>query len=441
MWVLDKMAESVVKYTYKGTEYSFVSKDPAQIEDLQCPICFELVFEPVLTACGHLFCQRCVKGQTKCPTCRDKLQCMRTQRDERKVKSLKVKCPNWERGCQWQGDLRDTAQHIDTNCQMETVPCLIGCKKKIVRGRLKEHGETCPQRAYKCPHCQFASTFVKVTTAHFTVCKKFPLGCPAGCGSSHSRGEMAIHLTTCAEELVPCKYATIGCAEEMKRKDLQTHVQDKKDYHLEKSMDMVVQLSMGLSEVSTTVRMMATGTAKCGISHLPVPFCRWLQNMPTCCPRPPWVIKLEGFQRKKEKNEEWFSDPVYSHFGGYKMCLKVCANGHGYGKDTHVSVYIFLMRGDNDDNLKWPFKGTIKVSLLNQLEDGQHRKEIIWVSYRDVPEDTSRRVTNGDRAVNGWGQHCFISQQDLHYKGDKNCQYLKDNTLFFRVDWIEPKLD
>ena len=100
MWVLDKMAAgSVVKYSYNGTEYSFVSKDPAQIEDLKCPICLELVYEPVLTSCGHLFCQRCVRDQTKCPTCRDELQCMRNQRDERRVKGLKVKCPISEKGC------------------------------------------------------------------------------------------------------------------------------------------------------------------------------------------------------------------------------------------------------------------------------------------------------------------------------------------------------
>ena len=105
------------------------------------------------------------------------------------------------------------------------------------------------------------------------------------------------------------------------------------------------------------------------ISLLPLSFRPWLQNTPTCYPHSPWVIKMEGFQKKKEKNEEWFTDPVYSHFGGYKMCLNVDANGYGEGKGTHESVFVYLMRGDNDNHLKWPFKGTIKVSLLNQLED------------------------------------------------------------------------
>ena len=227
----------------------------------------------------------------------------------------------------------------------------------------------------------------------------------------------------------------------MKRKDLQTHLQDKKDYHLERSMDMVMQLSMGMAELSLSVKALAAGGTKHDTSHLPPPICRWLQNTPTCYPRSPWVIKMITFQEKKENDEEWFSDPVYSHFGGYKMCLNVYADGCGDGKGTHVSVFIFLMQGDNDGNLKWPFRGTIKVSLLNQLEDGQHHTEEPWSPDIDGSEDTSERVTEGERAENGWGLHQFIPHQDLSYSADKNCQYLKDDTLFFRVDCFDPKLD
>ena len=149
---------------------------------------------------------------------------------------------------------------------------------------------------------------------------------------------------------------------------------------------------------------------------------------------------MEGLLEKKGNDEEWYSDPVYSHFGGYKMCLRVDANGIGKGRGTHVSVFINLLRGDNDDTLKWPFKGTIKVSLLNQLEDGQHCAKQLWLP-EDVLPACSGRVTDGERANKGYGLSQFISRQDLNYCSDKNCQYLKDNTLFFRVDCIELKLD
>ena len=138
--------------------------------------------------------------------------------------------------------------------------------------------------------------------------------------------------------------------------------------------------------------------------------------------------------------EVWFSHPVYSHFGGYKMCLRVYANGQRCSKGTHVSVYVTLMQGDNDDNLKWPFRGTIKVSLLNQLEDKHHHTRQPWSPGDGVSEDISGRVTEGERVL-GWGQSHFISHEELNYKGDKNCQYLKDSTLYFRVDCISPQLD
>ena len=433
------MADSIVKYSYKGTEYSFVTKDPAQIEDLKCPICLDLVYEPVLTSCGHLICQKCVRGQARCPTCRDELHFMRDQFNERRVKNLKVKCPNWEMGCDWQGDLGDSAQHTGTNCQMETIPCPKGCMEKIARGHLKWHAEKCTFRAYNCPHCGFGDIFMNVTTTHFTNCESFRLKCPAGCRKRPLRCTMDAHLADCEEELVPCKYAAIGCEEVMKRKDQQTHLEVKKDYHLEKSMDRVMQLSMGQSELSVSMKSMAAGGVTYDTTHLPLPFRPWLQSTPTSYPRPPCVFKMDGFKEENEGN--WYSDPVYSHFGGYKMCLNVYTNGHGEGKGTHVSVYINLMRGDNDDNLKWPFKGTIKVSLLNQLEDGQHFTRQPWSPGSNIPEDIRGRVTDSERAGKGRGYPRFISHQELSYQGNKNSQYMKDNTLFFRVDCIEPKLD
>ena len=65
---------------------------------------------------------------------------------------------------------------------------------------------------------------------------------------------------------------------------------------------------------------------------------------------------------------------------GYKMCLNVSANGDDDSKGTHVSsvsVFIHLMHGEFDDNLKWPFWGKITLQLLNQIEDTGHRTEIL----------------------------------------------------------------
>ncbi|XP_013367185.1 PREDICTED: tripartite motif-containing protein 5-like [Chinchilla lanigera] len=53
-------------------------------EEVTCPICLELMTEPVSTDCGHTFCKLCItssyvlteheQGVKKCPVCRDTYQ-------------------------------------------------------------------------------------------------------------------------------------------------------------------------------------------------------------------------------------------------------------------------------------------------------------------------------------------------------------------------------
>ena len=55
---------------------------------------------------------------------------------------------------------------------------------------------------------------------------------------------------------------------------------------------------------------------------------------------------LTEFTKRKQFGNEYFSPPFYSHPHGYKLCLRVYANGHGEGKDTHISIFVSLMRGE-----------------------------------------------------------------------------------------------
>ena len=235
-------------------------------------------------------------------------------------------------------------------------------------------------------------------------------------------------------EFVECKYQILGCSELVRRKAVDEHLADDK-YHLKMAMKAQATMFSCLK-----CAFSASFKTTPDVSILPLLFRPWLQNTPTCYPHPLWVIKMEGFQKKE--NEEWFSDPVYSHFGGYKMCLNVDANGYGEGKGTHVSVYVTLMQGDNDDNLKWPFKGTIKVSLLNQLEDEQHHTKPLWSPDRNVPANACKRVEGARaRGAYSYGVHKFIPHKNLAYQSDKKQHFLKDDTLLFRVDCFKPNMD
>ena len=52
--------------------------------------------------------------------------------------------------------------------------------------------------------------------------------------------------------------------------------------------------------------------------------------------------------------------------------MHVDAAGHGKGKDTHLSVYLYLMEGPHDDELTWPLRGKFEIKLLNQISDTLH---------------------------------------------------------------------
>ena len=408
-------------YSYKGIEYEFVNTQIELLDELQCPICLELVSDPVQTSCGHLFCGECIKGTNTCPIDRWWFTSHADNFNDRRVRNFKVKCPQKERGCKWQGDLGDAEEHAYRDCDYQIMKY-----KHWDRKRDRQ----------KCPHCSEEGMKFETIMTHFTKCEELPLPCPSGCGHCGLvRRNMAQHLSTDSpNELVPCMFAIAGCQQIVQRKDLQEHLQDK-DLHLNTVLMSYISQSFLLRDVVHAVKY--GNHDRIQASLLPLPFCAWLLSTPTCYPRPPWVFKMKGVLEKKEKNEVWFSDPFYSHFGGYKMCLCVYANGLSGGKGTHVSVYASLMRGDNDDNLKWPFKGTIKVSLLNQLEDGQHYLKQLWLPNERIPDSCRGRVTG--RAVgSGLGYDKFISH---NYSGGINCQYLKDDTLFLRVDSFELTLD
>ena len=124
------------------------------------------------------------------------------------------------------------------------------------------------------------------------------------------------------------------------------------------------------------------------------------------------------------------SDSFYTHNKGYKMCLRVDAAGHGKAKGTHLSVFLYLMKGPHDDELTWPLRGEFEIKLLNQISDSEHH--LMNLTFDDNTKGGNKRVTEGDRAARGWGYHQFIFNKDLH-KTTLTRQYLKDDCLFFQV--------
>ena len=87
-----------------------------------------------------------------------------------------------------------------------------------------------------------------------------------------------------------------------------------------------------------------------------------------------------------------------------------------------MSVYAYLLEGAYDASLSWPFMGTVTFTLLNQLVDDNHHSGTL--EY-----ETSYNTNVGSL----WGKPQFISHSALSHDPVKNTQYLKNDTLYFRV--------
>ena len=61
-----------------------------------------------------------------------------------------------------------------------------------------------------------------------------------------------------------------------------------------------------------------------------------------------------------------YSPPFYTSPHGYRVCIRTYLNGDGIGKSTHISVFFFIMRSEHDNLLPWPFKQSVRFTLVNQ---------------------------------------------------------------------------
>ena len=138
---------------------------------------------------------------------------------------------------------------------------------------------------------------------------------------------------------------------------------------------------------------------------------------------------ISEYSKRKHLNNQYFSPPFTTSPQGYRLCLRVDANGYDSGEGSHLSIYACIMNGQHDDCLQWPFTGTIIIELLNWLEDKGHYKVTLPIGTNDdIVRVTKREYGNAC----GYGQ--FISQSSLN--SSTNPQYLYQDCIRVRVQAI-----
>ena len=87
------------------------------------------------------------------------------------------------------------------------------------------------------------------------------------------------------------------------------------------------------------------------------------------------------------------------------------------------------MRGENDDQLKWPFRGDVTIQLVNQTLGAKHAEDIISFNDKAVEYGSANRVTSGEGSKKAWGNLKFIT----HCKVESNNQFVHNDQLAWRV--------
>ena len=272
-------------------------------------------------------------------------------------------------------------------CQFAEVDCTY-CVQPFQRRYVQAHqSDDCLKRPYTCQHCKtFAATFGEVTVNHWPVCSFFPLPCPNNCELVLQRREVEHHVNTdCPLTLVQCDFHVVGCQIRLTRKDMPSHISENLTGHMsllqvhmmthaEENMPMYLLLMVGsiqklvvenakiCSELheaqeelqqtrdelretqQTVVKLEETVTSQ---HKSIVMYAKEMQESQekiqaqeatlnqhqqtlekvTCTGTLPFEFTMAEFEQHQRANDVWYSPPFYTHTHGYRMRIKVWANG------------------------------------------------------------------------------------------------------------------
>ena len=141
---------------------------------------------------------------------------------------------------------------------------------------------------------------------------------------------------------------------------------------------------------------------------------------------------MYNFEQHKRDGDEWLSKPFYTAPQGYKLNLSVYANGNGNAAGQYISVFLQILPGEFDDRLRWPFRGSFVVKLLDQSGNKRDIEQSVSFAY-GAPEEVARRPTFTENT--GWGKNSFFAHRELYTQGQWpwNPVYVKDGCIHFQV--------
>ena len=125
-----------------------------------------------------------------------------------------------------------------------------------------------------------------------------------------------------------------------------------------------------------------------------------------------------------------YSPPFYTSPHGYRMCIRTYLNGDGIGKGTHLSMFFVVMRSEHDNLLNWPFKQSVRFTLINQKNPGGSITEAF---VPDLKSPSFQKPDNDMNIASGFPK--FANQSILQ---DEN--FTVGNVIYIRCQVTSERL-
>ena len=451
------------KEVYGGYDCEFVG---TVSDRLNCTICTKVLRDPHLAVCcGQHFCETCLnqwftrQGKESCPHCRavgEEFHHVINKGLRSEVNQLKIRCSNHGEGCQWMGELGILKKHLesDIGCGFVMMECPNKCvwlpdkyfhSTEILSMRRRDLADhllhSCYLRPYQCEFCGLKDTYEAITGNNYVVsvrfgvddyfghqatCLEVPINCPNRCGSKKiKRKDMESHRSQCPQEPVECPFAKAGCKMVVCRQQLEDHMNTSLQQHLMLLLidrgKLKMELNVMAAKLSKAETELGETKSKLHEAEERLAFCEAFSNSANKLKSRGHSMKviMPNFSEYRCSGKVWHSPPFY-YREGYKMCLAV------YADEADITVSIVQLRGEFDDQLKWPIECDHSVHNRKYNYDGCWHFRLC--SLLQYPAD------NGRLPIDYQGNFCSLNNEKIvHMVNDCLTFCVEYSDCFLRV--------
>ena len=327
-------------------------------------------------------------------------------------------------------------------------PCFY-CKDAQYKDSLEIHYFSCKSQPVKCGDCADELMSINGWLAHASKKHKYTTCVVSDCNMVVTATEIADHINAHVQE------SDTSWAVRQNAKTLLTYHDQNQPYLVMLSVkeklkesarydEKIKTLTQQNSDLKTEINSIkmdigvklqpvvdAVVKAESAIQHLQEGFSEMalmVQTLQATSYNGVFVWKIPEVQRRRHeakigKTLSLYSAPFYTSRHGYKLCLRLYMDGDGSGKNTHLSFFLTVMRGEYDALLTWPFRQAVTLKMLDQ----DKIKDIVQ-SFNPEPSSSSfQRPRNEMNIASGCPQFAPLSILI-------NSAYVKDDTFFLKAE-------